>query len=146
VIIRLSVCLCNLSPSTFEWLKQFLRNLICISWHLNPSQRRTSWNPPISLCVYMCTSPIVARQRLSKNITAATNTRVTIEEILNALFSLRFVSYEGKVVSSSQNFFVLHNHPIFEAWRSTCTKCRGTQGENHYPKLINPGWMSRSNQ
>jgi hypothetical protein len=39
---------------------------VCISWHLSPSQRRTSWIPPISLCACMCIPPIVARQRLGK--------------------------------------------------------------------------------
>jgi hypothetical protein len=40
----LSVCTLCVSPSqpTFEWLNQSLWNLVCISWQLNPSQRRTS--------------------------------------------------------------------------------------------------------
>jgi hypothetical protein len=37
--------------------------------------------------------PIVARQRLSKNAIAATNTHATIEELLNT-YSMRSVSYE----------------------------------------------------
>jgi hypothetical protein len=40
---------------------------------------------------------IVARQRLSKNITAAANTHATIEEVLDASFSMRSVSYQRKV-------------------------------------------------
>jgi hypothetical protein len=32
---------------------------------------------------------IVARQRLGKNITAATNTRATVEELLDTSFSMR---------------------------------------------------------
>jgi hypothetical protein len=45
------VGLCNLHPVCvsvypppicFEWRNQSLRNLICISWHLSPSQRRSS--------------------------------------------------------------------------------------------------------
>jgi hypothetical protein len=41
--------------------------------------------------------PIVARQRFGKNVTAATNTQGTIEELLNASFSMRSVSYQRKV-------------------------------------------------
>jgi hypothetical protein len=40
--------------------------------------------------------PIVARQRLGKNVTAATNTHATIEELLDASFSMWPVSYQGK--------------------------------------------------
>jgi hypothetical protein len=40
-------------------------------------------------------SPIFARKRLSKNVTAVTNTQATIEELLDASFSMRFVSYQG---------------------------------------------------
>jgi hypothetical protein len=49
-----------------------------------------------SVCLYV-NSDNVARQRLDKNVTAATNTRATIEELLEALFSLRSVSRHGKV-------------------------------------------------
>jgi hypothetical protein len=40
----------------------------------------------------------VARQRLGKNITAAMNTRATIEELLDSAFSVRF---KGKSVGLS---------------------------------------------
>jgi hypothetical protein len=40
---------------------------------------------------------IVDRQRLSKNVTAATNTHATIEELLDTSFSVRTVSYQGEV-------------------------------------------------
>jgi hypothetical protein len=40
--------------------------------------------------------PIAARQRLGKNATAATNTHETIKEFLEASFSMRSVSYQGK--------------------------------------------------
>jgi hypothetical protein len=59
----------------FEFQKQSLWNLVCISWHLSPSQRRTSKIPPISLCVCICIPLIVARQRLGKYIPAAMNAR-----------------------------------------------------------------------
>jgi hypothetical protein len=45
--------------------------------------------PHQSVCLYPL---IVARQRLGKNVTAATNTHATIEELLNALFSVWSVS------------------------------------------------------
>jgi hypothetical protein len=41
----------------------------------------------------VCVSLIVARQRLGKNVTAATNTLTTIEELLEASSSVRSVSY-----------------------------------------------------
>jgi hypothetical protein len=49
--------------------------------------------------------PIVARQRLHINVTAVTNTHATIEELLDASFSMWPVSYQGnKAINSSQNF------------------------------------------
>jgi hypothetical protein len=45
------------------------------------------------VCVFVFVSPIVARQRLGKNVTAAMTTRATLKELLGALFSMRFVSY-----------------------------------------------------
>jgi hypothetical protein len=41
-------------------------------------------------------SPIVARQRLGRNVTAATNTHATIEELLDASFLIWPVTYQGK--------------------------------------------------
>jgi hypothetical protein len=40
--------------------------------------------------------PIVARQRLGKYVSAATNTHATIEEFLDS-FLMRFMSYQRKV-------------------------------------------------
>jgi hypothetical protein len=46
---------------------------------------------------------MVARQRLGNKVTAATNTYAT-EELLDASFSMRFVSYQGKyTINSFQN-------------------------------------------
>jgi hypothetical protein len=39
---------------------------------------------------------IVARQRLGRNVTLVTNTRATIEELLDASFSMWPASYQGK--------------------------------------------------
>jgi hypothetical protein len=46
-----------------------------------------------SVCLYVY-PPIVARQRLGRNVTQTTNTHATIEEILDESFSMRSVSYE----------------------------------------------------
>jgi hypothetical protein len=60
----------------------------------------------LCVCVCLCKNPpIVARQRLGRNITAVTNTHATIEELLYASFSMWPVSYQEKqAISSSQNF------------------------------------------
>jgi hypothetical protein len=58
---------------------------------------------PISTAYFINTSHLyvyprtVARQRLGKNVTAATKTYVTIEELLDASFSMRCMSYQMKV-------------------------------------------------
>jgi hypothetical protein len=46
-----------------------------------------------SVCVPIGYPPPVARQRLGKNVTSATNTHATIEELVDASFYMRFVSY-----------------------------------------------------
>jgi hypothetical protein len=40
--------------------------------------------------------PTVARQQLGVNFIGATNTQKTIEELLDALFSMLSVSFQGK--------------------------------------------------
>jgi hypothetical protein len=50
----------------------------------------------INLCMYVY-HPIIASQRFSKNVTAAMNTHATIEELLDASFSMRLVSFQRKV-------------------------------------------------
>jgi hypothetical protein len=61
-----------------------------------------------AFCVFGCVAPTVTTQRFGKNITAATNTRVKIEESLGASSSMRSVSYQWKAIirSSSQNFLL----------------------------------------
>jgi hypothetical protein len=61
--------------------------------HLNGVLHKSSHQ---SVCLYVY-PPIVARQRLGKNVTAAINTHATIEELLDTSFSMRSVSYQGKV-------------------------------------------------
>jgi hypothetical protein len=54
----------------------------------------------------VCASPlIVARQQLGRNVIAVTNTHTTTEELLDTLFPMWPVLYQGKqVISYSQNF------------------------------------------
>jgi hypothetical protein len=47
----------------------------------------------------------VAGQRLSKNVTAATNTQATMKELLDMSLSMRSVSYQRKI-GFSQNFLL----------------------------------------
>jgi hypothetical protein len=54
----------------------------------------------------VCLHVYVARQQLSKNVTAAMNTHATIEELLDALFSMRSISYQRKAGVFSKNFFL----------------------------------------
>jgi hypothetical protein len=61
---------------------------IAKAYIINPSHQ--------SLCVYVYPS-ILARQRLGKNITAATNTHATTEELLDTSFSMRSMSCRMKV-------------------------------------------------
>jgi hypothetical protein len=48
------------------------------------------------VCLYV-NPPIVARQRLGKNVTTTISTHVRIEELLDASFYMRSVSYQRKV-------------------------------------------------
>jgi hypothetical protein len=61
---------------------------ISTAYFVYPSQQS------VYLYVY---PPTVARQRLGENLTAATNTKATIEELIEALFFMRSVSYQSKV-------------------------------------------------
>jgi hypothetical protein len=60
------------------------------------------------VCVSVWVSPpIVARQRPGKNVTAATNTQATIEELLDSSFPMRSVSFQMNVCDSFlREFFV----------------------------------------
>jgi hypothetical protein len=58
---------------------------ISTAYFINPSHQ--------SVCLYVY-SPIVVKQRLGKNVTAATNSQAIIEELLNVSFfyAIRVVS------------------------------------------------------
>jgi hypothetical protein len=46
----------------------------------------------------MCIALLLLGTGSVKNVTAATNTHATVEELLNAYFSMRSISHERKVV------------------------------------------------
>jgi hypothetical protein len=106
-----SLCVCEPSPHPINfWMPEpmFLKLYIYIytvyiSWHLRPSQRRTSFIPPISQCVSMCSPTVVSRQRLDKNAAAATNTHVTS----NKIWILgRFILYSVVSIKESRWLFL----------------------------------------
>jgi hypothetical protein len=71
---------------------------VCLCIPLIIARQRLGKNPPV-----------VVRQRFVKNVTAVTNTHATIEELLDASFSMWPVSYQGKsAIGSSHNFLFLH--------------------------------------
>jgi hypothetical protein len=58
-----------------------------MAYYINPSYQ--------SVCLYV--NPLItARQQLGKNVTTATNTDATIEELLDTSFSMRPISYQRK--------------------------------------------------
>jgi hypothetical protein len=96
---------------------------VCLCIPLIVAKQRLRKNPLIVARQWLGKNPlIVARQRLGKNllivakqrpgrnVTAVTNTHATIEELLEASFSMWPVSYQGKqAISSSQNFLFIYN-------------------------------------
>jgi hypothetical protein len=58
---------------------------------------------PISVCLCLFISLSLLGNGTVKNVTATTNTHATIEELLEASFSMRSVPYQEKyAISSSQ--------------------------------------------
>jgi hypothetical protein len=60
---------------------------ISTAYFINPSYH--------SVCLFAYRL-IFARQQLGKNLTAAKNTHKTVDDLLDAWFSMRSVSYQGK--------------------------------------------------
>jgi hypothetical protein len=58
---------------------------VCVCVSLTVARQRLGKNPLI-----------IARQRLGRNVTAVTNTHATIEELLDASFSMWPALYQGK--------------------------------------------------
>jgi hypothetical protein len=74
-----------------------------------------------SLCLYAYPFTVV-RQRLGKNVIAATNTHATIEEFLNASLSMQSVSYQRKVGDKFfHNFLFFFLSPSFDNQSGTET-------------------------
>jgi hypothetical protein len=110
VISILPVCVSVYPPPqiTFECLNQSLWNLVCISWQLSPSQRRTSKIPFINQCVCVtllllqsygsvkCIPDFGARERLGKHVPAAMNTRKN-RRIVGRVIFMRSISYPGSL-------------------------------------------------
>jgi hypothetical protein len=70
-----------------------LGTYITTSEPISMAQLKNTSHQPMCLYVY---PPIVAMQRLGRNVTAVTNTPPPIEELLDASFSTWPVSYQGK--------------------------------------------------
>jgi hypothetical protein len=87
---------------------------ISTAYFINPSHQSACLYVYLLLFVWQRLGknpPIVARQWLRKNITPVMNTQPTKEELSDASFSMRSVSYQGKqAISSSQNF--LYNNRV----------------------------------
>jgi hypothetical protein len=60
---------------------------------ISMAQLKNPTHQSVRLYVYPL---LVARQRLGTNFTEVTNSQVTIEELLDASFSMRSVSYQDK--------------------------------------------------
>jgi hypothetical protein len=70
--------------------------------------------------------PIVARQRIGKNVTAETNTPNN-KELLDASVSIRTVSYERRVcgpVYISPNVAMQQPSKMIPAAKNNCWRCR----------------------
>jgi hypothetical protein len=89
-----AVCVSTLL--TFEYLNQSLSELDIHNVAPEPITRTYFISPPIGLCVCMCSPFIVARQRLGKDVTAATDTHGTLEELLDASFLCGPCRFNGK--------------------------------------------------
>jgi hypothetical protein len=62
--------------------------IVLTAYFLNPSHQY--------VCLYVY-PPIVVRQLLGQNVTVATNIHATKEDLLDASFSMRSISYQRKV-------------------------------------------------
>jgi hypothetical protein len=91
----LSMCLCIL-PIRILMPKQILMELGMYIMAAEPISKACFIDPSKqSMCLYVY-PPVVGRQRLGKSVTAATNIQATIEESLEASFSMPFVPYQRK--------------------------------------------------
>jgi hypothetical protein len=127
--MRSLFCVCMYPPINF-WIPEpiFLKLAVYImtpepistAYFINPSHQ--------SLCLYI----YVARQRLGKNVAAATNTHVTIKELLDASFCMQSSSCKRKVGYSWQNFCNFM-HPILTTY---------SRSVNQKTSVTNPSGVS----
>jgi hypothetical protein len=98
VFMKLGMYIMAPEPISAQYFNKLLPSVcvsVCVS--LIVDSQRLGKNPLIVIRQRLDKHPlIVARQRLSKNVTTAANTRATIKELLDTLFSMRSVSYEEK--------------------------------------------------
>jgi hypothetical protein len=92
---HVAACVCarqRLSKSALIVARQRLGNN-----HPIVATQRLGKNPFIIARQRLGKNPLtIARQRLGRNVTLVTNTRATIEELLDASFPMWPVSYQGK--------------------------------------------------
>jgi hypothetical protein len=73
---------------------------VCLSVSMYPTIVARQWLGKNSVIVARKwldgNPPVVVSQRLGRNVAAVTNTHATIEELLDASFSMWPVSYQGK--------------------------------------------------
>lgn len=62
-----NICFCESLHVTSKFLKNCVRDLAHISWHLSSLERRTSPTLPTT---HQCVSPIAAWKRLGKDVVA----------------------------------------------------------------------------
>jgi hypothetical protein len=78
------------------WDHVAVRVCVCVSPLIVARQRLGKKTPIVARQRLGKNPPIVARQRLGRNVIVGKNTHATIEELLDASFSMRLVSYQGK--------------------------------------------------
>jgi hypothetical protein len=96
---HLAVCVSVYPPTNF-WMAEPIFMKLGIHIMTPEPLSPTYFINPSNQSLYVCIC-IATRQRLGKHVTAATNTDATIEELLNASFSMPSVSYQWKVGNSS---------------------------------------------
>jgi hypothetical protein len=90
--------------------------------------------PSVYVCA--CVYPIVATQRLSKNVIAVTHTRATLEELLDVPFSMRPVSYQRTV----RDYFFLEllvSMCISIPWKHDCKNVSRWECQHRHCVTIN---------
>jgi hypothetical protein len=98
IFIKLGTYITAPEPMSTAYLKYPSHQPVCLYVYTPIVARKRLGKSPLIVTRQRLDKnpPIVARQRLGKNVTAATNTQATIEELLDASFSMRCASYQGK--------------------------------------------------